>query len=108
MVENGLEAVAAWESGDWDLILMDVQMPRMDGPAATRIIRQREAATGRDRTPIIALTANAMAHQLADYRAAGMDDLVSKPIEARRLFAAIQVALEAKAESESEADRAVG
>jgi CheY-like chemotaxis protein/two-component sensor histidine kinase len=72
VVENGAEAVAAWKAQHWDVILMDVQMPRMDGPTATRAIREAEAADGRPRTPIIALTANVMAHQLADYFAAGM------------------------------------
>jgi PAS domain S-box-containing protein len=93
VVENGADAVAAWEAGNWDMILMDVQMPRMDGPAATRIIRERERATGRRRTPIIALTANAMAHQVNDYLASGMDGFVAKPIEAERLFEAVDAAL---------------
>ena len=75
VVEDGQAAVAAWETGTWDLILMDVQMPVMDGIAATARIRQRETATGRARTPIIALTANAMAHQVEEYFAAGMDGL---------------------------------
>ena len=62
-------------------MLMDVQMPRMDGPTATRFIRERELAQGRRRTPIIALTANAMTHQVKEYLAAGMDGFVAKPIE---------------------------
>jgi two-component system, sensor histidine kinase len=79
--------------GAWDLILMDVQMPIMDGPTATRAIRAREAATGRRRTPILALTANAMSHQVEDYLAAGMDGFIAKPIQIERLFAAIEEAL---------------
>jgi PAS domain S-box-containing protein len=102
-VENGLEAVAAWESENWDVILMDVHMPRMDGPSATRIIRERERATGRARTPIVALTANAMSHQVEAYAAAGMDDFVAKPIEVGRLFAALDAAL-----APAPADRAAG
>jgi len=94
VVENGAEAVEAWRNAAWDLILMDVQMPVMDGPSATRLIRAEEAATGRRRTPIIALTANAMAHQIAEYRAAGMTDHVAKPIEAQRLYGAISEALD--------------
>jgi len=94
MVADGVDAVAAWESGDWDVILMDVQMPRMDGPTATRFIRAREAAQGRARTPIVALTANAMTHQVAEYLAAGMDGFVPKPIEVGRLFEALETALE--------------
>jgi PAS domain S-box-containing protein len=93
MVGDGVEAVAAWESGDWDLILMDVQMPRMDGPTATRFIRERELAQGRRRTPIVALTANAMTHQVNEYLAAGMDGFVPKPIEVDRLFSALETAL---------------
>ncbi len=93
VVGNGQEAVAAWEAQDWDLVIMDIQMPVMDGPAATCAIRQREAETGRRRTPIIALTANVMAHQISAYRAAGMDDVVAKPIEAAALFRALETAL---------------
>jgi CheY-like chemotaxis protein/two-component sensor histidine kinase len=93
LVCDGAAAVAAWESDEWDLILMDVQMPEMDGPTATRTIRAREAETGRARTPIVALTANAMSHQVAEYLGAGMDGFVSKPIEVSRLFAAIEAAL---------------
>ena len=73
LVANGLQAVDAWESGDFDVILMDVQMPDLDGPGATRLIRRKEADTGRRRTPILGLTANAMSHQIEAYRAAGID-----------------------------------
>jgi PAS domain S-box-containing protein len=95
IVENGAHAVVAWEREDWDLILMDVQMPEVDGPTATKIIRERELSGGRARTPIIALTANAMAHQVAEYRAVGMDAFVPKPIEVRTLFDAMQQVLAA-------------
>jgi PAS domain S-box-containing protein len=95
IVADGRAAVAAWEAGDWDVILMDVHMPEMDGPTATRLIRAREAETGRRRTPIVALTANAMAHQIQSYIDAGMDGFVSKPIEVSRLFAGIEQALAA-------------
>jgi two-component system, sensor histidine kinase len=90
VVGNGREAVQAWEDAPWDLILMDVQMPEMDGLTATSLIRQREADTGRPRTPIIALTANAMSHQIAAYFDAGMDGHIAKPIEARKLFQVIE------------------
>ncbi len=93
IVENGAEAVRAWESAHWDLILMDVQMPVMDGPTATMTIRAREAVLGRPRTPIVAVTANTMAHQLASYRAAGMDDVVPKPLNVTELFGAMTAAL---------------
>ena len=93
VVADGAQALAAWEDEAWDVILMDVQMPVMDGPTATAQIRRREAATGRARTPIIALTANVMAHQISDYAACGMDGHVAKPIEALKLFEALQIAL---------------
>jgi len=101
VVGDGAEAVAAWREHDWDLILMDVQMPIMDGPTATRAIREAERAKGLARTPIVALTANAMAHQIADYRAAGMDGFVAKPIDIEKLFAAIEAALEQGDEAEA-------
>jgi signal transduction histidine kinase/ActR/RegA family two-component response regulator len=101
IVNDGAAAVAAWEASDWDLILMDVQMPVMDGPSAARAIRAREAETRRPATPIVALTANAMSHQLDDYLAAGMTGFVAKPIEVAALFAAIQ-----SAASEAGADEA--
>jgi len=66
VVENGKLAV---EAGEFDVVLMDVQMPVMDGPAAARAIRERETAAGRGRTPIIALTANATSHQIGEYMA---------------------------------------
>jgi len=86
VVDNGQQAVEAWETGEWDVILMDIQMPVMDGLTATAAIRNREADTGRPRTPIIALTANAMAHQVDQYILAGMDGHVAKPIQAVELF----------------------
>jgi signal transduction histidine kinase/AmiR/NasT family two-component response regulator len=89
VVGDGEAAITAWERGDWDVILMDVQMPVMDGVRATQEIRRREKESGRARTPIIALTANAMIHQMDEYRAAGMDAFVAKPIEVAQLFAAI-------------------
>jgi len=94
VVENGAQAVQAWKDATWDVILMDMQMPVMDGLTATRAIRDAEAATGRRRTPIIALTANAMSHQIQLCRAAGMDGHVAKPIESARLFAALEAALD--------------
>ena len=95
IVADGAQALEAWEREDWDLVLMDVQMPVMDGPTACRRIREREAQTGRQRTPVIALTANAMAHQVAEYRASGMDGFVPKPIEIAVLFAVMNEALAA-------------
>jgi signal transduction histidine kinase/AmiR/NasT family two-component response regulator len=95
MVADGRQAVDAWASGDFDLILMDIQMPVMDGVAATRTIREAEAQTlGKDgarrRIPIIALSANAMTHQVKEYLGVGMDMHVAKPIELGKLHAALR------------------
>jgi len=84
LAADGREALAALESQNFDLVLMDVQMPVMDGLEATRRIRKREAAGGR-RTPIVALTANAMKQQIEECRANGMDDVLPKPIDRERL-----------------------
>jgi PAS domain S-box-containing protein len=94
IVGDGRAAVEAWRGQAWDLVLMDVQMPVMDGIAATRAIRELEAAEGRARTPILALTANAMTHHVAEYLAADMDGFVAKPIEVGQLFAAMEQALD--------------
>jgi signal transduction histidine kinase/AmiR/NasT family two-component response regulator len=96
VVENGKLAVEAWEAGEWDVILMDIQMPVMDGLSATAQIRARELESGRTRTPIVALTANAMAHQVAHYLTAGMDGYVAKPIQTTDLFAALMRAVAAE------------
>ena len=95
IVGDGRAALEAWADEAFDLILMDMQMPILDGLGATRAIRARELATGRARTPIIALTANVMSHQIATYLEAGMDKFVGKPIEIGELFAAIDAALDA-------------
>ncbi|MFO1015481.1 MAG: ATP-binding protein [Caulobacteraceae bacterium] len=90
IVGDGAQAVAAAKDGEWDVILMDVQMPVMDGPTAARAIREHEARACARRTPIIALTANAMSHHQREYLAAGMDAMVPKPIELARLIDAIE------------------
>ncbi|MBS0360623.1 MAG: response regulator [Proteobacteria bacterium] len=94
VVENGRQALDAWEAQVWDIILMDIQMPILDCVAATREIRQREAETGRPRTPIVAVTANAMTHQVAEYLAVGMDGMAPKPIDITTLIQAMEEALE--------------
>jgi CheY-like chemotaxis protein len=91
IVGNGREALAALDdpgSGGFDLILMDVQMPDMDGFEATGIIRAREKSSGA-RLPIIAMTANAMKGDEERCLAAGMDGYVSKPFQVEELFATI-------------------
>jgi signal transduction histidine kinase/CheY-like chemotaxis protein len=97
---DGEEAVAAWRSGRWDVVLMDIQMPVMDGLAATRAIRVLEAAEGRPRTPIIAVTANGVAEQASEYMDAGMDALVPKPIQLKQLLTAIDAAVSDEAVGE--------
>jgi CheY-like chemotaxis protein len=86
LATNGRAAVATWESEEFDVILMDIQMPEMDGVEATRRIREREAEGGPGRrTPIIAMTAHAMVGDRERFLAAGMDDYISKPISKDRL-----------------------
>ncbi len=93
IVADGRAAVEAWRREAYDLILMDIQMPIMDGIAAAKAIRAAEAAEHRPRTPILALTANAMVHQIEEYLVAGMDGHVSKPIEIAKLYDALNRAL---------------
>ena len=81
---NGREALAAVSDGKWDLILMDIQMPEMDGIEATVELRKR----GVD-LPIVALTANALAGEAERTRQAGMDDYLTKPIQPKALYASI-------------------
>jgi CheY-like chemotaxis protein len=83
IASNGLEAVAAARRGGFDIILMDMQMPKLDGLSATREIRSLAGQSGR--VPIIAMTANAMKKDELLCFEAGMDDYVSKPINLRRL-----------------------
>ena len=93
MVANGRDAVDAWKAAPWDLVLMDIQMPVLDGVTATKQMREIERREGRTRAPIIALTAKAMAHHEAEYLAAGMDAVVGKPINLVKLIEAMDAAL---------------
>jgi CheY-like chemotaxis protein/HPt (histidine-containing phosphotransfer) domain-containing protein len=87
VVSNGREALDACTQGAFDLILMDCHMPEMDGFEATKAIRARERASNYRRVPIIALTANAMAHDREECLSAGMDDHLSKPFNTQTMQA---------------------
>lgn len=89
VVGDGQAAVDACAVGGFDVVLMDVQMPRMNGVEATQAIRRMERERGLPRLPIIALTANVMTHQVAEYLQAGMDSFVAKPIQLGELVTAL-------------------
>ncbi|HEX7761857.1 MAG TPA: ATP-binding protein [Caulobacteraceae bacterium] len=107
-VENGAEAVEAWTETGFDLVLMDMQMPVMDGLTAISAIRRREAALGRARTTILALTANAMPEDVEATRAAGADGHLTKPITAAALLSAVREAAAARALGDHALERMLG
>ncbi len=92
LVSNGTEAIAALQSFPYDLVLMDCEMPEMDGYEATRRIRQHESLEGKTHIhlPILALTAHAISGDKSKCQDAGMDDYISKSIEPERLAEAIE------------------
>jgi signal transduction histidine kinase len=89
IAEDGLKAVELWEKGAYDLVLMDVQMPRLDGYQATRTIRDRELERG-GHTPVIAMTAHASKEDEERCLEAGMDAFIPKPIDFARTLQAIR------------------
>ncbi len=91
--QNGQEAVRAWQAARYDAVLMDMQMPVMDGASAIRAIRAQEIREKRPRTPIISLTANALQHQIDAQIDAGADAHAPKPIHLPSLLAAIEAAI---------------
>ncbi len=95
LVANGVACIEAWKRGGHDIVLMDIHMPVMDGVEAARTIRALEVSEGRKRVPIVAVTANALVHQVEGYMAAGMDGHVAKPIEVTKLYDAIETAVAA-------------
>jgi two-component system, sensor histidine kinase and response regulator len=101
-VENGREAVEKFRSNSYSVVLMDVQMPEMDGFEATNLIREWEKETGRH-IPIIAMTAHAMQGDRERCLEAGMDDYVTKPLEPKVLFNALDRWIQTEQESEEDA-----
>jgi CheY-like chemotaxis protein len=93
MVPNGAAALAACEERGYDVVLMDIEMPVMDGYETARELRRREAGRDRAPTPIIALTADAMFESRERARSCGMTDFVTKPVEIDRLRTSISKAL---------------
>ncbi|HTK35898.1 MAG TPA: ATP-binding protein [Caulobacteraceae bacterium] len=102
-VENGAAALEALRTGRFDVVLMDMQMPVMDGLTAIREIRRLEAAERRARTPILALTANAMPEHVRAATAAGADGHIAKPIGPSSLLSGVYAAVEKARASEHEA-----
>jgi CheY-like chemotaxis protein len=86
---NGREALESLDNGDYDLVLMDVQMPEMDGFAATQEIRRKEQGTGRH-TPVVAMTAHAVKGDRERCLEAGMDDYISKPLQPHQMMETIE------------------
>jgi signal transduction histidine kinase/DNA-binding response OmpR family regulator len=95
LAQNGLEALEAFDRDEFDLILMDVQMPEMDGLQASAAIRQKERATG-DRIPIIALTAHALVGDRERCLEAGMDSYITKPLSSKELQNVIATLMESR------------
>ncbi len=93
LARDGQEAVSLFRDHMVDIVLMDIQMPIMDGLAATKAIRAIEDQEGRRKTPILAITADALQHQAESYLMAGMDGHVAKPLSVELLYAAIENAL---------------
>jgi PAS domain S-box-containing protein len=105
-VENGALAVEAARTGSYDVILMDVHMPVMDGLDATRAIRAMDGPAGR--TPIVALTANVQPEQVAACRASGMDAHVGKPIQVAELLRTMAAVTAKTDDGDEAAARSVG
>ncbi len=104
VVDNGVKALAAASTNVYDCVLMDCQMPEMDGYQATREIRAREQRLGLPRTPIIALTAHAMQGAREECLAAGMDDYLSKPLRENDLIGVLERRFGPRSEPQAPAD----
>lgn len=91
--EDGIAAVQAYRDARFDLVLMDIQMPGIDGVEALELIRRFETEAGLKRVPVVALTANAMKHQVDDYKRAGFDTHLAKPINIEELVSVVNTCL---------------
>jgi signal transduction histidine kinase/AmiR/NasT family two-component response regulator len=105
IVENGVLALEALEAERFDVVLMDMQMPELDGLSATRLLRAREAEAGLPRTPVIMLTANALDDHIRAGAEAGADAHLSKPIHAQALIEAILAAMMIRAAADEDLAR---
>jgi CheY-like chemotaxis protein len=105
--QDGEEALALLAVEAFDVVLMDIRMPRMNGIEATKAIRELDRRAGR-RTAVIALTAHALAGDKERFLAAGMDGYLTKPIRRDALFNAIETALQAPRSSDAEASHEPG
>ena len=107
IVDDGRQALDVFGRAGFDMVLMDIQMPRMGGVEATRAIRALEQERGLARTPILAVSANVMTHQVGECLEAGMEGVVAKPLQLEALLAEMERALGAAGEA-AEETRAVG
>jgi len=103
---TGLEALQALEKGSFDLVLMDVQMPEMDGLEATAVIREKEKGSGLHQ-PVVALTAHAMKGDREKCMAGGMDGYLSKPIRPQELDQLLEIYVARRIEARNTVDTAV-
>jgi len=101
IVRDGREALKRWESGNYALLLTDLHMPELDGYQLTAAIRLAEQGKGKTRTPIVAITANALKGEAEHCRAVGMDDYLSKPVQLAHLNAILQKWLPAAPDRQS-------
>jgi PAS domain S-box-containing protein len=94
MVDGGIQALDAFEREKFDAVVLDISMPDIDGISVLNEIRARERARGKGRVPVLAFTANAMAHQIESYLRAGFDDCLTKPLQLERLRTALGALLQ--------------
>jgi PAS domain S-box-containing protein len=108
VVSDGAEAVETWRTGEWDIVFMDIQMPRMDGRAAALEIRRLEEEARRPKTAIYALSPQDLAHQAAEYIAVGMDGHIVKPIDIRELFGVLEAVSDRERAVDSPGSKSTG